>query len=116
MSAEILAKMQKMRAFSQDNPLSYLLGDLFIAQRLHSEGSAAGCGASNFAGISKHLRQRHPGVNYAHISVDPTIRDYAPFSQQTALDCPDKLLTFYQAHYNHFRFFVQVRPGGRYLL
>jgi len=52
-----------------------LLRDFLIAQRLHSKGSPAGCGTSNFAGIPKHFHQGHLSINYPHISMKATICD-----------------------------------------
>jgi hypothetical protein len=66
--------------FLQNNPLNHLFRDLFIAQRLHSEGSPACCRASNFARISEHLGQGYLGINYTHISMHTTIYYHSPFA------------------------------------
>lgn len=72
---KILHVNTKMAVLLNDDFFGNLVGNPFIAHRLHSKGSPAGCGTSYLARIPEHLRQRNPGVDYSHLSMHSCVCD-----------------------------------------
>ena len=72
---KILHVNTKIPVLLNDDFFGNLVGNPFVAHRLHSKGSPAGRRTSYLARIPEHLRQRNPGVDYSHLSMHSCVCD-----------------------------------------